>query len=119
MTTTILFFEGSHQFRSETTNLRVNPAYIQYELFKQYEYSSTEESLWAILKEEGKEVCRFELDIKENTFNQYIFWKMATTDNSHNVVKSRVLAESKTHFRVIFNKETGQTSDISKDLLVQ
>ena len=61
MTTTINFYEGSYQFNSITTDLNVSPDFIEMKLAKQYEYRATNESLWATVKQNSKEISRFEL----------------------------------------------------------
>jgi hypothetical protein len=61
MKTTINFYEGSYQYNSITTELNVNPDFIEMKLAKQYEYRPTKESLWATIVEDSKEIARYEL----------------------------------------------------------
>jgi hypothetical protein len=61
MTTTINFYEGSYCYNSITTDLNVSTDFIEMKLAKQYEYRATEESLWATINQNGKEISRFEL----------------------------------------------------------
>jgi hypothetical protein len=61
MTTTINFYEGSYLYKSISTELNVNPDFIEMQLAKQYEYRATEESLWATINQCSQEVSRFEL----------------------------------------------------------
>jgi len=61
MTTTINFYEGSNCFNSIKTDLNVNPDFIEMKLAKQFEYGATQESLWATISQDSKEIARFEL----------------------------------------------------------
>jgi hypothetical protein len=61
METTINFYEGSYQFGTIKTDLNLSIDFIEMKLAKQYEYRPTEESLWATVHQDGKEVSRFEL----------------------------------------------------------
>ena len=73
MTTTINFYEGSQLFNSITTELNVHADFIEMQLAKQYEYRATKECLWAIVKQNLKEVARYELNyglgLQEIKFN--------------------------------------------------
>lgn len=69
--TTILFFEGSYQFLSETTHLNVSEEYIQYKLAKQYEYRTTNETLWAEIIHVDGVTERFTLDYENNKLNKH------------------------------------------------
>ena len=61
MTTTINFYEGSYQFNSISTDLNVNPDFIEMKLAKQYEYRATKQNLWATIIQDSKEVARYQL----------------------------------------------------------
>ena len=61
MKTTINFYEGSYQYNSITTELNVSPDFIEMKLAKQYEYRATNESLWATIEQDSKEIARYEL----------------------------------------------------------
>jgi len=73
METTINFYEGSTLYNSVTTDLNVNPDYIEFKLAKQFEYRATTESLWATICQDSKEIARFELlygiGLREIKFN--------------------------------------------------
>jgi hypothetical protein len=60
-TNEVRFYEGSTLFNSKKTDLNIGEDYIGYKLAQQYEYRPTTESLWATVRENGKEVARFEL----------------------------------------------------------
>ena len=62
MTTTINFYEGSYLFDSIKTDLNVSPNVIEHKLAMQYEYRPTEETLWATISQDSKEVSRFQLN---------------------------------------------------------
>jgi len=59
--TTINFYEGSTCFNNISTELNVSPDFIEMKLAKQYEYRATEESLWATVSQDSKEIARYEL----------------------------------------------------------
>lgn len=59
MTTTINFYEGSYQYNTIKTYLNVSPDFIEMKLAQQYEYRPTNESLWATIHQENKEVARY------------------------------------------------------------
>ncbi len=61
MTNRINFFEGSYCYNSITTDLNVSPDFIEMKLAQQYEYRATDESLWATICQDRKEVARYEL----------------------------------------------------------
>jgi len=62
MTKRISFFEGSYQFKQETTNLNVSPDFIQKVLALQYEYRPTTEDLWAEVSENGQNIVRYQFN---------------------------------------------------------
>ena len=62
MTTTINFYEGSYCFSTISTELNVSPNFIEMKLAKQYEYRPTEDSLWAIVLQDSKEIARYTLE---------------------------------------------------------
>lgn len=59
MKTTVNFYEGSYQFDSVTTELKVQEDFIEMQLAKQYEYRPTAKTLWATITQEGKEIARY------------------------------------------------------------
>ena len=61
MKTTIHFYEGSYKFNSISTDLNVSPDFIEMKLAEQYEYRATNESLWATINQNSKEIARFQL----------------------------------------------------------
>jgi hypothetical protein len=61
-TNQVRFYEGSYQFKVQTTELNIDTDYIQMQLAKQYEYRPTKETLWAELLIAGEKERRFKFD---------------------------------------------------------
>jgi hypothetical protein len=59
-TQTVNFYEGSYQFESITTELNINPSFIEMKLAKQHEYRPTNKTLWATVHQDGKEISRLQ-----------------------------------------------------------
>jgi hypothetical protein len=67
----VRFYEGSNQFKANKTDLNITEDFIQMILAKQYEYRPTQDILWAVILEEGKEVARYSFDYTLGLAKQY------------------------------------------------
>jgi hypothetical protein len=67
----VRFYEGSYQFKVNKTDLNITEDFIQMILAKQYEYRPTEDSLWAVVLEEGKEIARYSFNYTLGLAKQY------------------------------------------------
>jgi hypothetical protein len=67
----VRFYEGSYQFKVNKTDLNITEDFIQMILAKQYEHRPTQDILWAVVLEEGKEVARYSFDYTLGLAKQY------------------------------------------------
>lgn len=67
----VRFYEGSNKFKVNKTDLNITQDFIQMILAKQYEYRPTEDILWAVVLEEGKEVARYSFNYTLGLAKQY------------------------------------------------
>ena len=51
----VSFYEGSYQFKVDTTTLNISEDYVRMQLARQHEYRPTKETLWAIVVMNGEE----------------------------------------------------------------
>jgi hypothetical protein len=118
----VYFYENSYQFKAEVvedcdvTTIKVNVLRV---LLAQFRYRNDGESLWCDVKVDGKPHGRYEFNPTKKNVDFFIFWKHSNmVGNGWFSKRSRVIGETATHYTVVYDEKTGQTSEVSKDLLL-
>jgi hypothetical protein len=125
MVAKILFYQDSDQFDKKTVTIASIDELRQIILTalrgqKDYRWHyENGQSLWCDVKIDDTKHGRYEYNLKTRELDFFIFWKHSNmVGNGWFSKRSRVIGETATHYTVVYDEKTGQTSEVSKDLLL-